>query len=364
MAFIEKRKNGRYRARYRGPDGRERSRTFDRKLDANAWVTSQEAAGDRGEWTDPTLGNTPFAEWAARFQEGRVHLRESTRARDQTLMDRLVLPNFGDFRLASVRPADVQGWVSNLVSRGYAASTVRKAYQLAAGVFRSAVNSDVIRRSPCRNIDLPRAEQVEMRFLDPTELQTLADAHEPRFRALVLTAGYTGLRWGELAALARDDINLLRRTVTVSKSLSEVKGVLTVTTPKTKAARRTVAIPSTIADLIGAHLGTFPSQGPVFSASDGGPLRRTNFRLRRWLPAVRDSVGEPCRFHDLRHSHVALLIGAGEHPQTIASRLGHTSVRTVLDVYGHLFDGLDKAAAERLDAIVSENLAASVRPGA
>lgn len=124
-----------------------------------------------------------------------------------------------------------------------------------------------------------------------------------------------------------------------------------------------MAIPSTIADLIGAHIGMFHSKNTVFSSSDGGPLRRSNFRRRQWLPAVRESVGEPCRFHDLRHSHVALLIRSGEHPKTIASRLGHTSVRTVLDVYGHLFDGLDEAAAERLEAVVSDHLAASARPG-
>jgi len=100
----------------------------------------------------------------------------------------------------------------------------------------------------------------------------------------------------------------------------------------------------------------------VFTTPDGQLLRRTSFSRRTWAPAVAASVGEPCRFHDLRHSHVALLIAQGEHPKTIASRLGHTSVRTVLDAYGHLFEGLDRAAAERLDSIVSQHLAASPRP--
>ena len=88
----------------------------------------------------------------------------------------------------------------------------------------------------------------------------------------------------------------------------------------------------------------------MFQAPDGGPLRRTTFRERFWLPAVRASVGEPCRFHDLRHTHVALLIAQGEHPKVIQQRLGHASIRTTLDTYGHLFEGLDEAAAERLDA--------------
>jgi integrase len=88
--------------------------------------------------------------------------------------------------------------------------------------------------------------------------------------------------------------------------------------------------------------------GPIFTAPDGGPLRRAGFRNRAWKPAVKASVGEPLRFHDLRHSHVALLIDRGTHPAVIAARLGHTSVTTVLDVYGHLYDGLDRSAADTL----------------
>ena len=83
------------------------------------------------------------------------------------------------------------------------------------------------------------------------------------------------------------------------------------------------------------------------------PLVQSQFRHQKlvsdWLPAVEDSIGQPMRFHDLRHSHVALLIAEGAHPAVIASRLGHTSVKTVLDVYGHLYEGLDRNAADTLN---------------
>jgi integrase len=72
-------------------------------------------------------------------------------------------------------------------------------------------------------------------------------------------------------------------------------------------------------------------------------------------------VGAPCRFHDLRHSHAALLIADGSHPKVIQARLGHSSIRTTLDTYGHLFEGLDEAAADRLDASYQEALADSPR---
>ncbi len=88
-----------------------------------------------------------------------------------------------------------------------------------------------------------------------------------------------------------------------------------------------------------------------------GPGRRST----AWLPAVRASIGEPCRFHDLRHSHAALLIARGVHPSVIKERLGHASIRTTLDVYGHLFDGLDEAAADALDTAWHDSAAGSSR---
>lgn len=99
----------------------------------------------------------------------------------------------------------------------------------------------------------------------------------------------------------------------------------------------------------------------MFTSPTGAALRRGAFRQRVWIPAVRASVGEPFRFHDLRHSHAAMLIAQGTHPKILAARLGHKSVRTVLDVYGHLYEGLDELAAEGLDAAFREAAAGSTR---
>ena len=111
-----------------------------------------------------------------------------------------------------------------------------------------------------------------------------------------------------------------------------------------------MSIPAWLVDVLAEHIATHPGDDDlIFTAPARGPIRRTSFRTRFWKPAVRSSVGDPCRFHDLRHTHVALLIEQGAHPSVIASRLGHTSVRTVLDVYGHLFEGLDRDIADSLE---------------
>jgi integrase len=92
----------------------------------------------------------------------------------------------------------------------------------------------------------------------------------------------------------------------------------------------------------------------VFSHAQGGPLDYNRFRRRHWNPAVEASVGPPCTPHDLRHTHVAMLIAENQSPRYIADRLGHESTRTVLDVYGHLYEGIDEAAMEGLDRLRSQ----------
>jgi integrase len=223
---------------------------------------------------------------------------------------------------------------------------------LLAAALSDAVDNGLIQLSPCRKVKLPKLTAPVMRILEPVETKALAEAIDGRYRAMVLTAAYTGLRFGELAALRTERFDALRRTVRVEESLAEVRGEFLVRPPKSEASRRKVSVPSFVVDELAKHLGEHVNgTGLLFRAPSGGPIRRTNFRRRIWLPAVRASVGEPCTFHSLRHTHAALLIAQGEHPKVIEERLGHASIKTTLDTYGHLFEGLDEAAADRLDKV-------------
>ena len=192
----------------------------------------------------------------------------------------------------------------------------------------------------------------------------LVEATEPMYQALVLTGAYTGLRFGELAALGVSDLDLLRRSLIVRRSLTEVQGSLHVGDPKTAASRRQVSLPPFLCDKLGRYLAEFPParESLVFTDPKGGMIRRTNWRRRVWLPAVKASVEQPMRFHDLRHTHVAMLISQGEHPKTIQARLGHSSIKTTLDTYGHLFEGLNAAAADRLEEVWAQARAAQLGP--
>lgn len=338
-----------WQARWRDPAGNQHSRNFVRRAEAERHLTLVEGQMLVGNYVDPRSGKIEFAEWLPRAEAARINRRPSTKARDESYYRSLVLPTFGQMPIGSIQPLTVQEWISELAYNGYAPATIRKAYQLLCRTFDTAVETGLIARSPCRGVRLPAADRSEMRFLSPTEIRQLSEAIEPRFHALVLTGAYSGARFGELAGLDVDHFELDRRTIHIERTLSEVNGHIHVGEPKTRAARRKLILPSWLTDVVVTHLDAWPptDNGLIFTAPGGGALRRS-FRTRYWKPAVRGSVGEPMRFHDLRHSHVALLIEQGTHPAVIASRLGHTSVRTVLDVYGHLYEGLDRSAADAL----------------
>ncbi len=201
MSSTEKTEHGTYRVRYRTPDGRSRSKTFKRRADADAFAATVETSKLQGTYTDPSPGKTRFGDWAKHVQVSRINLAPSTRARDDSYFRSFMLPYFANETLARVNPLQVQRWMSALVAEDYAPGTIRKAYQLLSAVFDAAVNSDLIPRSPCRGIKLPKDIREELRFLSPEEVEQLADAIDPRYRALVLTAAYTGLRSGELLGL-------------------------------------------------------------------------------------------------------------------------------------------------------------------
>jgi integrase len=346
-----------WQARWRDPTGAQRAKNFDRRVDAERHLTTIEARKLAGTYVDPRAGRLKLGEFTEQTTAGWLNRRDSTKARDDSYLNSLILPAFANASLGAVHPADVQQWVAQLNSAGYAPATIRKAFQLLGRIFSDAVQAGLIVRSPCHNITLPRVEASEMRFLSPDEIGHLADAIDSRYRAMVLTAAYTGCRFGEIAALDIDHYDPNRRTIRIDRSLSEVRGHLRFSEPKTPAARRAISIPAWLPQVLTDHLTRHPTgpDGLIFTAPEGGPIRRNTFRSRFWLPAVASSVGPPMRFHDLRHSHVALLIQQGTHPSVIAARLGHTSVKTVLDVYGHLSEGLDRDAADTLEPLWTDS---------
>jgi integrase len=355
VAHINRRQTSRgvrYDVRYRTPDGKVRTRTFPRRKDAETHKSLVEADMLRGEWYDARLGRVPFDEWVDRWRATAVHLRPSTRARDDAYLNSLIRPTFAGRLLCDIDRLSIAQWVAQ-VSTDHAPATVVKAHQILSKLLRAAVDAGMLPSNPCERVALPRIERHEMRFLEPGEVAALADAIDARYRAVVLLGCYGGLRAGELFGLRAGAVDPLRRRVTVSEICVEVRGQITFGPPKTRAGRRTVPLPRFVGDALATHMRDLAVAADelVFPAPEGGPVRLSLWRRRFWAPAVRAAGLEPLRIHDMRHTAVALWIAAGASPIEIASRAGHTSVAVVLDRYGHLLPGLDDRLNDALDAL-------------
>jgi integrase len=215
----------------------------------------------------------------------------------------------------------------------------------------TAVDDGLIRRNPCRIKGAGQEKSPERPTLTIPQLYDLADAASGRCRALVLLAAFGSLRWGELAALRRSDIDIQARTVQVVRQLNEQRGGgFVFGPPKSDAGQRTVPIPDVITPDLAAHLVTYAGPGAdglVFTSPAGGPLRHTNFRRRVWLPALKTAGLPVIHFHDLRHSGNMRAAGAGANLRELMDRMGHSTARAAM-VYLHGSDERQQAIAEAL----------------
>jgi len=357
VASIQKRPDGQWRARYRGPDGRERSKHFTRKGHAERWLAGVTTSVVRGEWADPALSTISLSEWASRWLQGQTHLKPSTRARYEGLLTKHVVPAFGTTCLAGVRHADVQTWVSGLTESGLAAASVRQAHRVLHLVLDLAVRDGRLPRNPAAGVKMPRATVAHKRFLTHQQVHSLAD-EAGRYCAAVLTLGYAGLRFGELSALRVGDVDLLRRRLTVERSMVEVQGKAIIGTPKSHQVRE-VPIPGFLADELARHLAGRAPDDLAFPGPRGGLLRNSRFRLG-YFDRAATSVGlDGLTPHELRHTAASLAIASGASVKVVQRMLGHASASMTLDVYAGLFaDDLD-TVADRLD--VPGRVAASAR---
>jgi len=182
---------------------------------------------------------------------------------------------------------------------------------LLKAIFNTAVDDGLIRRNPCRIKGAGQEKSAERPVLTVPQVYALAAATDERYRALVLLAAFSSLRWGELAALRRSDIDIQARTVRVARQLNERDGGgFAFGPPKSEAGQRIMAIPELVTPDLAAHVMTYTRPGDdglVFTSPASGPLRHTNFRRRFWVPALAAAGLPAMHFHDLRHTGNMLL---------------------------------------------------------
>ncbi|MEV6101047.1 site-specific integrase [Nocardia sp. NPDC051981] len=380
MGFIEPTDSGKWKAYWREPSGAQRSKTLRTKGEAKTFLAQVELSKATGNYVSPHAGRTKFGDHAREWMKS-WNIDHTTRARDLSIMRTHVLPYWEGWQLGKIDHLSAQKWITGLCEQRSRA-TVAECKRLMSGVMRSAVRNRLIGADPTVGVRIPkrRVRDTDHRVISKEEVrQLLLPAVRPeRYRALVATAAFTGLRWGEAVGLCADALDLEQRVLHVKRTVIEVSGHTEFKPfPKSRAGVRTVPLPKWLVAELEDHRRAYPAgqRGLIFCNEVGGALRRTLFRSRVWRPALvragllgeisevdgkfeavwMDEEGEVysevfgnydqavrhvarhefggLRFHDLRHSYGTWLADDGVEPNKIARVMGHENITTTLQLY-------------------------------
>ena len=338
MASIQKRPNGRWRARYKDADEREHARHFTRKADAELWLAQIRADQLRGTYVDPRAGKITLKQFGESWLAAQGHRPGTNKLYERTL--RLhVYPTLGARPIASIKRTDIQGLIT-ASSKDLSPKTVENHLRLIRAVFNAAVEDQLISVSPVRKISRQPAVRAKVVPLSVAQIDRLVAATPDRYRAMVVTAVGSGLRQGELLGLRGEDVDLHKGLVHVRHQLVSVPGIAAhLGPPKTSSSLRTVPVPGFVTDALKAHIKQFPPGpfGVLFTNKRLDVVNRQSLH-RSFRYALR-TAGMPntVTFHQLRHTYASLLIEAGESPTVVAARLGHKNATETLQTYSHLW---------------------------
>ncbi len=267
-----------------------------------------------------------------------------------------IVPNLGGLQIGKLEPSHVQNLQRQLEELGGSARCRQLVHVLLRKALQQALQWGYVHRNVCDMVKRPRAPKKGMNCW--TDKQTscfLEVAKGDRFYALYVLAFTSGLRQGELFGLQWGDINFSEQFLSVQRTISEVRGTLEVGEPKTGKSRRKVELPEFAIQALKEHRVSMLAEGNhktwVFCDTVGGPLRKSNFRKRSFMPLMKRSELPEIRFHDFRHTAATLLLLQGVHPKVVQERLGHAQISITLDTYSHVLPSMQREAAEKLNKL-------------
>lgn len=359
MASIKRRELAsgavRWDVRYRPPgDHRERMKSFVTEREAKSFRAQVENEIDRGVHVDPRRQEVTVADWCDEWLKGKTNLAPKTRDRYEGILSAQIRPQWARVKLKALKHSQVQTWLAGL---DLAPASVRKVHRVFSQAMAYAVKDGRLGVNPAAGVSLPRVVTVEKLFLTHEQVHELADRCGDDYRLMVLFLAYTGLRWGEMAALRVKRVDFMRKRATVAESVTPIKGVMTFG-PTKGHERREVPIPRHLVDDLVALVAGKTPDDLVFVGGRGAPMRSQTFQRAALTGAAKTMGIVGFTPHMLRHTAASLAIASGADVKVVQTMLGHKSATMTLDLYGHLFgDRLDVVA----DAMESARVAAMTR---
>ena len=361
-----------YAVLWRDPEtGRQTSLTYDDKRQAVIALQLIEAAGgqaiEAARIAEAVQAAGPsLTEVVTEHIDLLTAVGPDTRAHYRTQLKAHIDPVIGGLPVKGLTYRHVAGWVQEMSAKGLAPKTIANVHGLLSAALTTAVRLGYRTGNPCVGVELPKSQSTsdEMTVLTRDEFALLLSKVSPQYQPLVLTLVATGLRWGEATALTPADLSLATQpaTIRVTKAWKrDANRAWYVGPPKTRRARRTIALPDDLVDVLLPLVAMKAPDELLFANSFGNQLSSSRFWTSTWTPALEaacnprraDGTRDPDaprltkrpRVHDLRHTHASSMIAEGTDLFVLQRRLGHESITTTTDTYSHLLPDQQNAAA-------------------
>ena len=293
--------------------------------------------------------------WKMYYADMETRLREHTMRTKKYIVELKILPYFGNKRVNDISAADIRQWQNELIKMGYSPTYLKTINNQLSAIFNYAVRYYDLKSNPCAKAgSMGKSKAEEMDFWTGEEFRKFIDSVMNKRLSYMafMTLYWTGMRMGELLALNPKDVDLEKRTISITKSYQRLGKKDVITPPKTPKSKRVITIPEFLAADIKDYMDSLYDL-----QEDDRLFPITKYYLEHEMQrGIKESGVKRIRVHDLRHSHASMLIELGFSPLEIANRLGHEKVETTLNTYAHLYPNKQTKLAERLDSEYREDL--------
>lgn len=343
-------------------NGRQSTLTFDTDQHATEFLRVLETLGP--ERARNAYGFTPGAanqdrtgigptltEWVATYIDSLSGIAKSTEYDYRSyLRNDIATAPLGAIPVTLTTGGDVSAWVEDQRDAGSSGKTIANKHSLVHAAFAAAVRAKLITENPAAGTRIARSAKAEMVFLTPDEYPQLRVGFTPYWHPLVDFLVASGARFGEVAALRPCDVNRDRGTVYIGRAMKRTydSGGYEIGPTKTARSVRTISVSASVLDALNYD------NELLFVNTKGGALRVSGWRSNVWYPSVARAgqlgFGKRPRIHDMRHTCASWMIAAGIPLPVIQQHLGHESITTTINLYGHLDRRSADAAAAAIDA--------------
>ena len=347
MKAEKDKKTGKWLIQYRYTDWQGKRR----KSTKRGFATKREAE----EWlrnfliTQKADFDMKFADfWKMYCADMETRLREHTMRTKKYIVELKILPYFGNKRVNDITAADIRQWQNELIKMGYSPTYLKTINNQLSAIFNYAVRYYDLKSNPCAKAgSMGKSKAEEMDFWTGEEFRKFIDSVMNKRLSYMafMTMYWTGMRMGELLALNPKDVDIEKKTISITKSYQRLGKKDVITPPKTPKSKRVITIPEFLAADIKDYMDSLYDL-----QEDDRLFPITKYYLEHEMQrGIKESGVKRIRVHDLRHSHASMLIELGFSPLEIANRLGHEKVETTLNTYSHLYPNKQTKLAERLD---------------